>query len=100
MEKIKSNLPLGILLDYVVKVLTVGPTSQDAYIIKALVGLASFFKYYESLNRIKVFEDKVKDLEDKHNKISVEFREIQTALQATKLIQSVKVFPGIKDGGR
>ena len=100
MEKIKSNLPLGILLAYVVKVLTVGPTSQDAYIIIALVGLAGFFKYYESLNRIKVFEDKVKDLEDKHNKISVEFREIQTALQATKLIQSVKVFPGIKDGGR
>ena len=98
MEKIKSNLPLCLLLSYLIKIIVVTPTLHDAYILIALIGLTAFFKKEESNDAVKIYQDQVKAIEEKHIKLAAEFREIQSALQATKLINSVKTFAGSNSG--
>lgn len=94
MEKIKSNLPLGVLLSYIIKILVTGPSISDAAIIIALIGLCAYFRKLQEDEAINSYKIELQKLEEKHKVYEQGLREIQLALGSTKLINSVKTFQG------
>lgn len=94
MEKIKSNLPAGLLLSYLIKILIISPSLQDAYIIIGLIGLTAFFKKIQEDETINNYKAEVKRMETKQSELEAGLKEIQLALGSAKLINSVKAFPG------
>jgi FtsZ-binding cell division protein ZapB len=71
---------------------------QDAYVVIALIALTAFFKREDGISTVNLYKQEVQKLEDKQDKLAKEFKEIQSALQATKLINSIKTFPGNNNG--
>ena len=93
MEKIKSNLPLGVLLSYIIKILVVSPSISDAAIVIALVGLCAYFRKLQEDEAINSYKAELQKLEEKHKVYEHGLKEIQFALGAAKL-SSVKTFQG------
>lgn len=94
MEKIKSNLPAGLLLSYLIKILVISPSLQDAYIIIGLIGLTAFFRKIHEDDTINHYKAEVKKMEAKQLELETGLKEIQLALGSTKLLNSIKTFPG------
>lgn len=95
MEKVKRIIPLALLLSYVTKAIIEGPTHQESAIIIALAALTFAFEHLQNKQSTDSYKEEVKALSEKHSKLEADFKEIQSSLNATKLIQSVKTYgPG------
>ena len=95
MEKVKRIIPLALLLSYVAKAIIEGPTHQEAWVIVALVTMTCVFEFLQNKESVDSYKKDIKDLSEKHSKLEADFKEIQSSLNATKLIQSVKTYgPG------
>lgn len=89
MEKLKY-LPMALCSAYLIKLLIVGATGQDAAIALGLMALCAFFQHKPEQKQIQELNQQLKEVKESQEELAKRVDEARTSIVGIKMSNGVK----------